>query len=209
MKQIISMKKVRIAITGGIGSGKSVVAKYVASLGYSVFSCDEIYKNIYQTEDFQKRLLREFPSCEVNGRIDKKLLSSYIFSEEAARMRLNQISHKEVFLELERLINSVDQNLLFVEVPLLFEGGYQNQFDYVWVVLRDIEQRISSIVARDNVSKEDALLRISAQWNYDKNCALFKGGKYFLIENSGNIVDLHEKIKNLLNDIYETISVKQ
>ena len=209
VKQIKSMKKVRVAITGGIGSGKSAVAEYIASLGYLVYSCDAIYKNIFQRKEFQNKLLKEFPNCEIDGRVDKKRLASHIFSDETARERLNQLSHKEVFVELEKLISSSRQDVVFVEVPLLFEGGYENQFDYVLVVVRSLHQRIKSVVERDGLSQEEVLQRISAQWDYENNLSDLKGNKYFIFENNETISRLHEKITAILKSINETIIVKQ
>ena len=85
--------KIKVAITGGIGSGKSTVTEYIADMGYSVFSCDTIYKEIYPTDAFQQKLRAAFPSCVKNGLLDKKLLTAAVFSDDAARKTLNALTH--------------------------------------------------------------------------------------------------------------------
>lgn len=209
VKQIKGMKKVRVAITGGIGCGKSAVAEYIESLGYLVYSCDEIYKRIFERKNFQDKLLKEFPACERDGKIDKKMLAACIFSDKIARERLNDLSHKEVFLQLEQFIVNTSQQLVFVEVPLLFEGGYQDRFDYVLVVVRDLNQRIQSIMQRDGLSVEEIMQRMAAQWDYQNNLAGLTESKYFILENNQNKQHLYKKIETVINSINETISVKQ
>ena len=75
------MKK-KIAVTGGIGSGKSTVCKLIENMGYSVFSCDKIYQNIIHSKRYVQEIERVFPSVVKQGEIDKKLLSEIVFSNE-------------------------------------------------------------------------------------------------------------------------------
>ena len=92
------MKK--IAITGGIGSGKSLVGKYILSKGFPVFSCDDIYKELLKDDAFLYEIQKEFPCSFVNGALDKGILSSQIFSNEEKRARLNQITHPWIMNKL-------------------------------------------------------------------------------------------------------------
>ena len=81
----------RIAITGGIGSGKSSVVKYLATQGFSTFSCDEIYAKVLSEPAYVQEMAKLFPSAVVDGRIDKKILSSIVFNDNVARERLNAL----------------------------------------------------------------------------------------------------------------------
>ena len=194
------MKKIKVAITGGIGSGKSSVAAHLQTLGYPVFSCDAIYQTIYPSKEYQAALAALFPSCVKDGMVDRKLLAGLVFSDKSALERLNQLSHASIMDRLNQEMDSVNANVVFAEVPLLFEGGYESAFDYVIVVLRDRAERIDAICNRDNLSKEDAAARIQNQFDYDlaqKN-GFFTLPKYLLLKNDGDIGLLHKKTEDLL-----------
>ena len=206
------MKKIKVAITGGMGSGKSTAAQYVTSLGYPVFSCDDIYKDIYNSADFQKSLCQEFSSCIVNGRIDKKLLSALVFSDKDALKRLNNLSHAKIMAKLNQLMDSVEGRLVFAEVPLLFETKMESNFNFALVILRNRRDRISSICSRDGLSEGDALARINNQWDYDakENLDFLKDERFFVIENNSSVEFLKTEIQNFLKSLSrETIFGKQ
>lgn len=199
------MKKIKIAITGGIGSGKSTVARYFAALGYPVFSCDEIYRKIYNSSSFQKLLCQEFPMCASGGKIDKKSLSTYVFSNQSALNKLNELTHEKIIFQLDKLISESDSKVVFAEVPLLFEGGYQEMFDQVIVVLRDQRTRVQAVCSRDRLSEENVLLRMARQWDYDdkNNLEYLKSKNYVLIHNDQNIAYLEAQLKNVLENLFE------
>ncbi len=194
------MKKIKVAITGGIGSGKSTVAKYIEAKGYPVFSCDEIYKEIYDSESFQALLRQSFPSCQEDGKIDKKQLSKHVFSNTDELKKLNDISHSKIMSTIEDKVSACHEGLVFVEVPLLFERGYENAFDFVFVVLREKNARVTSVVARDKISTEEVILRISSQWDYDtqENLSYLSQEKFYVIKNENNVEMLLKKIDSAL-----------
>jgi dephospho-CoA kinase len=197
------MKKFRVAITGGIGSGKSTVARYIAEQGYPVYSCDEIYKQLYNTSKYQKELQEAFPSCVVDGKVDKTLLSSLVFNDPQSLQKLNALAHTRIMQTLEREMEHAKNRIVFAEVPLLFEGGYETLFDAVLVVLRDREQRISSIVSRDQLERGAAEKRLFSQIDYDnsKRIADFQEKGYFLIKNNKSQSDLKNEVEKILDDI--------
>ncbi len=193
------MKKKRIAVTGGIGSGKSLVCKILKELGCECYSCDEIYRLLWEEEGYQKELLELFPSIEKYGKADKRLLSTIVFQDENALQKLNAFAHPKIMQRLYSFIDESDKNLVFAEVPLLFEGGYEQQFDLVLVVLRNQQERISSTMQRDNLPVKEVEKRIAFQFDYD---ALEKTNKkYIFIENNGSILELKEKVCSILKEI--------
>ena len=197
--------KIKVAITGGIGSGKSTVSKYIAGLGYPVFSCDEIYKKIYFTDDFQTRLKVAFPTCLKNGRVDKKLLSELVFSNSSALQELNALSHPPIMAELFLQMQAAESELVFAEVPLLMEENLDDDFDFVIVVLRDKQQRINAICNRDKTTRAAVEGRMKNQWDYDlpENKTKLLQDKFFIIENNaseGHLQSNVEKIIRLLID---------
>ena len=86
----------KIAVTGGIGSGKSYICELIAKRGYPVFSCDEINRALWSDEAYRKELADRFPACTVGGVIDKTLLAKAVFSDEAALRALNEIAHPRI-----------------------------------------------------------------------------------------------------------------
>lgn len=197
------MKKIKVAITGGIGSGKSMVAEKVQELGYPVFSCDKIYKEtIYHSKEYQSVLVKSFPNCANDGKIKKELLAAYVFQDRDALKKLNDLAHPRIMQKLEEQMH-LASGIVFAEVPLLFEGGYENLFDYVIVITRNLDLRIHSIVARDNVSADEAKKRIACQFDYDSMIAqlLFNNEKYYLIENNGSIEDLNNQVEYIIKCI--------
>ena len=187
---------VKIAVTGGIGSGKSTVCQIIKNLGYPVISCDEIYKTILQDTEFLQKLAAEFGNEIIkDGKLDKAKLSSIVFSDEGKLKKLNEITHPEIMKEL--FAQAAKFNICFCEVPLLFEGGYEKDFDGVIVVLRSLDERISSVAQRDNLGAEAVKNRIKSQINYDN----LKLTQYYVIHNDSNLNDLHDKTCKVLQKI--------
>lgn len=194
------MKK--IAITGGIGSGKSLAGKYIAEQGYDVFSCDEISAQMLFEPNYISKIKHFFPSVVKNDTIDKRSLAELVFASKEKRLLLETIAHPIIMRNLEEQMNSSKGNFVFAEVPLLFENNFQDEFDYIIVVLRDLESRITSVMQRSAISREEVLKRIDAQFNYDK--AKEKGEfskKCFLIENNSNKEIFKENLLSFLNNV--------
>ncbi len=195
------LNKLKIAITGGIGSGKSQAVKFLKALGFSVFSCDEIYKNVILSREYIERVKKMFPEGVVNGQIDRKILAEIVFNDAQRRQTLNNIAHPLIMEKLFKSMDGAPTNLVFAEVPLLFEGNYQELFDFVIVIERDTAKRIESIKIRDGLSEEQILNRIHSQFDYSKikETEYFKNGKIIVIDNNGDVEDLNEKLTLEIN----------
>lgn len=196
----IGMKqnKIKIAVTGGIGSGKSTVCKIINSLGYPVYSCDEVYKSVLRDGQTVAELVKEFGEQILNcdGSLNRPALSAIVFGDEEKLKKLNKITHPKIFEKLFE-ISSNNEGVVFYEVPILFEGGYEKLFDSVLVVLRDRDKRINCVMSRDNLSEEEVVSRLNKQYNYD----IGNFAKYYVIHNDGNIYDLMRKVTNFLSKI--------
>lgn len=192
----MTQSNVKIAVTGGIGSGKSTVCEIIKSAGFPVFSCDEIYKELCTRPQFLSVLTEEFGDIlSEDGSLDRKKLSGIVFNDKEALKKLNSIAHPQIIRELFCRIKNV--KFSFSEVPLLFENGFEKLFDGVIVVLRDYNQRIESIVKRDKISVEDASLRVKNQIIYaNKDFA-----QYYVIHNSGDLADLRQKTLGIIEKI--------
>lgn len=189
------MKQNRIAVTGGIGSGKSTVCKILKEKGYVVFSCDDVYADILSSGKMTEELVKEFGADILDdcGMLDRKKLSKIVFADDKKREQLNNITHSKIFKEMFSRAEA-HSGTVFFEVPLLFEGHYQKLFDNVIVVLRNKEKRVESIKERDNLSEKEILERIKSQYNYDNG----DFAQYYVIHNDVNYDKLCDMIDSLL-----------
>ena len=191
----MKQSKIKIAVTGGIGSGKSTVCRIIQSMGFPVYSCDEVYKSVLQDGQTVEELEREFGQRIKNtdGSLNRSALSAIVFGDETKLEKLNKITHPKIFEKLFE-ISTNDDGVVFYEVPLLFEGGYEKLFDKVLVVLRDRKARINSIMVRDSLTEEEVNNRLNKQLNYDNT----DFAKYYVIDNDGNIDDLSREVDAFL-----------
>ena len=182
----------KIAITGGIGSGKSVLCAILREMGYPVFSCDEIYARLCGEADYIALIEKRFPACVKDGSIDKKALSRLVFADETARNELNGLSHPRIMARL--LEQMAGHQVAFAEVPLLYEGGFEGLFDGVIAVIRDKSARVSAVSARSGLSEGEILARMAAQ--LDEGVYRERGA--YLIVNDGSLDDLRQSAQKLI-----------
>ncbi|MBR2024153.1 MAG: dephospho-CoA kinase [Clostridia bacterium] len=191
----------RIAITGGIGSGKSSVVKYLATQGFSTFSCDEIYAKVLSEPAYVQEMAKLFPSAVVDGRIDKKILSSIVFNDNVARERLNALAHPIIMQRLFALMNTAT-SVSFAEVPLLFEGDYDTSFDGIIIVERNDNDRAQAVCKRDGTTIAETERRMKAQEKFFKwkDNQLGKPNVWIL-QNDKNLETLFDKVDAIVKQI--------
>lgn len=184
----------KIALTGGIGSGKSTVLEMIRKLGYPVFSCDRIYAALCEDGNYLKKLSTLFPDSVRGDKLDREFLSEKVFSDEKALAALNALSHP---LIMERLLALMERcSISFAEVPLLFEEGLQDKFDEIIVVTREKPRRIVAVKERSGLTEEEILARMARQFPYENlpdGC--------LIVENNGSLFELESAIKNILHKI--------
>ena len=194
-----------IGLCGGSGSGKSEVCSFVISLGIPVIDADAVYHEITSKEGQCLEQLRlefgdEIISC---GALDRKALSKIVFeSGEPKKIfaRLNSITHPYVLSSIEDSLRKYEcegKEFCFVDIPLLFESGFDERCDYTVAVLADTEIRISRIVERDKITEENAKARIESQID---NETLRPLTDYQLINNSDK-----EKLRRSVSELLEKI----
>ena len=188
----------KIAITGGIGSGKSAVCRILKERGYPVFSCDEINRTLLSEKSYLDGLCALFPACVKDGKLNKTALSALVFSDKEALKTLNAYAHPRISERLRRDMEGAEKTC-FAEVPLLFESGMTKQFDCAIVILRNKEERIRAVVTRDGLTAEQAEARMKQQFDYDgplpDGC--------LAIENDGDEAALREKVNDVLEALKE------
>lgn len=155
-----------IGLTGGIGSGKSTVASYIASKGIPVYIADEEAKKLMDSKNISSRIQAIFPENIIteDGKLDRKKIAAIVFNSPEKLSELNSIVHPEVKKHFENWLKK-NKNASFVikEVAILFETGGDLFCDKVILITAPQEIRIQRAIKRDNVDRESILKRIQNQ----------------------------------------------
>lgn len=184
----------KVAVTGGIGAGKSEFMRAVKELGIRTYSADEINAELLRDKRYIEKLSAAFPIAVKDGKVDKSVLREEVFSNEKKRKTLNTLAHPEIRRKIEEITGDA-----VVEVPLLFESGMTDLFDRVIVVTAGEDVRINRIVSTRNISKDLAKNIIKNQATDDER---IKRADYVAI-NDGTRKDLYEQAKNIIKRIFE------
>ena len=140
-----------VALTGGIGAGKSTAARYFAELGALVIDADQLARIAIErgSEGFGEVILRFGEEITTNGDIDRRKLSELIFSDSQARTDLEAIIHPRVQALFAEAVEDLSENqILIYEIPLLVETGAAEKFDYVITVESDQDLRVSRLLKK-------------------------------------------------------------
>jgi len=191
----------KIGLTGGIGSGKSKVAEILTSLlGSAHIDADEICRKLLEPQaEGWKELSRILGPHYItkDGRIDRGLLRKDLFADKDLRLKINRIIHplvkKEIMAQMERIIASESEARVLVEVPLLYEVGWENLFDTVVVVYADYGTCLSRLMDRDGIDEITAAREMESQLPLaDK---VMKADH--VIDNCGTLPDTAKQAKHL------------
>lgn len=184
----------KVAVTGGIGAGKSEFMRAVKELGIRTYSADEINAELLRDKRYIEKLSEAFPLAVKDGKVDKSVLREEVFSDEKKRKTLNALAHPEIRRKIEEITGDA-----VIEVPLLFESGMTDLFDRVIVVTAGEDVRINRIVSTRNISKDLAKNIIKNQTTDDER---IKRADYIAI-NDGTRKDLYEQAKNIIKRIFD------
>ncbi len=188
-----------IALTGGIGCGKSLAAEYFADLGATVIDADQLARAAIErgSAGFDQVVSIFGDSLLKNGDIDRRALGELIFKDPSLKVKLENIIHPWVRLEFEEAVASLKANeTLVYEIPLLFETGGQDRFDIVVTIESSMENRVSRLRARGlHISEIEA--RIAAQATREQRESVAD----FLIENDGSEDELLREVENIWDEL--------
>lgn len=185
----------RVGLTGGIGSGKSEVARTLAQLGAYVIDTDALAREaVAPYSDGLMQIARVWPQVVRNNALDRAALAEIVFSDPDARARLNAIVHPHV----RRLANEQERNaspnqIVVHVVPLLFETGYNANMDRNVVVVAPDERRIARIQARDRLSESQIRARMAAQIDPQRA----RSQANYVIVNDSDLVALRERTQDV------------
>ena len=191
-----------IGVTGGMGSGKSSVCKFLEKLGAKIIEADKVAKSLYSTEpDLKNKIVESFGSNVLDewGEISFKQLAEKAFKDENSVALLNQITHPFIRDAIRDKIidHSMTNDIIAVDAALLFEGELLYTVDYIITITAPIKVRVNRVVASGRFSEEEALKRISYQLSDEEKTEKAD----FVIQNDGTLEELKKKVESVYNEI--------
>lgn len=158
------MKK-RIAIIGGIGSGKSVVSQILRVMGFPVYDCDAEAKRLMDnSQKIKSRIVDAFgEESLLNGQLNRPYLATMVFGHPENLKKLNGIVHPEVHADFEQWVSECNADAVFVETAILFESGMDALIDEIWLVDAPEDIRVARVVKRNGLPVEQVQARIRSQ----------------------------------------------
>lgn len=177
-----------IGITGGTGCGKTTALQAIRELGGIIIDCDAVYHVLLQTDKYLLAAIENrFPGTVEDGALQRKKLGGIVFSDDEALADLNKITHSAVKKKVEHILQG--HRFAAIDAIELFEGGLAELCDVTVAVTAPLEDRVARLQARDNISREYALLRIRAQ----KDEQYFRQHCDYILENTGTQEEFREK----------------
>jgi dephospho-CoA kinase len=201
------MGKLRVGLTGGIGSGKSTVADVFAARGATVIDADFLAREaVAPGSEGLSEIAAAWPQAiGADGELDRPVLASIVFADEHARVRLNAITHPRVRELGARREADAPDGLVVHVVPLLFEGDFWRSCEKIVVVVAPDDVRIARVMARDAVERTAVERRIAAQIAP----AFARARADYVIENDGDVELLRDRSARVYGELLRDLERKE
>jgi len=194
-----------LGLTGGIASGKSAAARVFAENGFLVIDADALSREIVakpsKALDEITALLGE--GClDKSGELDRKKVAEIVFHDEQKRKLLESILHPKILalaIKKAQAFFKGGGRLAIIEATLIVEAGWQKELDGLIVVTAPLEVRLQRVIARDGVSREEAMTRVKAQTNDEERLKFAD----WMIENDSTLQLFEQKVKNLIDKLLQ------
>lgn len=195
----------KIGLTGSIGTGKSTVSKLLRERGIAVIDADLLAREIVKKGQECLNDLKNVFGNQVltsDGELDRKKLGQIVFSDDSKLELLNSVTHPHIRRRMKAQMNELESKnnkVLVLDIPLLFEANMEDLVDIVLVVFAKEEIQIKRIMERDNCTQEEAMRIIKTQISQQDKISKSD----YTIDNSGTIEELKEKLNGFLEKIEE------
>ncbi len=187
-----------VGITGIIGSGKTFIGNMLKKMGYVVYDSDDFVMQTYLKNNIKVLLNKEF-GCVIEDRVDKQIIKNEIIKNHQKLQQLNEIIHPDVIssiLEIKR--NNLNQ-LVFVEIPLLFECNLQIYCDYTIAILIDEEMQQKQLKNRDEKNFEFMKILLNEQFSQEKKASMANA----TIQNQKDLQKVYHSLESLVAKLQE------
>ncbi len=190
-----------VGLTGGIGSGKTTVAKMFQQLGVPIYIADLEAKQITNLPETLKIIENQFGSSVIEkGQLNRVAMAQLVFSNEDKLKQLNAIIHPLVAKHFKEWVKK-NENAVYVikEAAILFETNGHTSCDFIITVTAPLDVRINRVQLRDHLSKEEIIRRINTQWTDEKRIILsdFVIENYSLKKTQEQVQTIHKEISKL------------
>ena len=191
-----------IGLTGGIASGKSTVVEMIKEAGYKVIDADQLVHDMQTKGGRLYQALLDWLGEAIllsDGELNRPKLGQLIFSSEEMRHQSDEIQGKIIREELAAQRDGLakEEDVFFMDIPLLIENDYQDWFDQIWLVTVSPEVQRQRLMKRNHLSAEEADMRIASQMPLSEKLPYAS----LVIDNNGSIDDLKEKVKSAIKDL--------
>ena len=187
-----------VGLTGGMGSGKTTVAKMFKDLGVPVYIADVEARNLTNRSKVIKRnFIKLFgESCYRDGVLDRKYVAEKVFNDAELLKKLNAIIHPKVAAHFKRWLKKQKAAYCIKEAAILFENGGHEQCDLTILVVSPEKERIRRVIARDHISEKAVLDRIKNQWSDEEKSKLADIiiDNIDLISTQNQVIKIHESL---------------
>lgn len=193
-----TMSKVLVGITGGIGSGKSVVSKILKIIGYPVYDSDTEARRLNEQDpDVKQQLMAAFgEDIYADGKLNKPKLASLIFQSDENRLLVNSIVHPAVKRDFLQWAERQQTDIVFLEAAILYESGFNEFMNKVVAVTAPEDVRVQRAMKRDNATEQQVVNRIHSQMNQDE---LARMADYVVVND--NCLPLLPQVEALVNNL--------
>jgi dephospho-CoA kinase len=163
-----------IGVTGGIGSGKSIIGLILSTIGYPVYYSDQEAKWVMNNDpELRKELIAVFgEEAYLDNELNRPFLAEKIFTSPELKEKINQIVHPIVRKRFSDFVSNSNSPFVFNEAAILFETGGYKDFDATILVVADKETRIQRVMQRDNITREQVEARMNNQWSDEQKLKL-------------------------------------
>lgn len=187
---------IRIGITGNIGSGKSSFCEMLMDRGYKCVFADKIAQEQLNAPDTVKQLTRRWGKDILRGgKPDRKKIAAIVFNRKSELDFLNSVVHPKTLKELQNISDASSERFLFFEIPLLFEAGLQQCFDFIVLIKVDRDKRLSRLLKSGKESPAQIQSRMNAQIRDNEKIPLCD----MVIDNSGTQRTLQKQLDLLIS----------
>ena len=189
------MSKFIVGITGGIASGKTAVSDMLKSRGFAVVDADEISREITSSGGIAlPEIKKAFPNAFMGENLNREVLREEVFNNKEKLNKLNAIMHPLIHRLVFEKIEELNDEIIILVVPLLFETGYDKDCDYIVTVVSDEKTRINRIKDRNN-SITDGVAKSMIKSQYSDGIKVAKSNT--VINNDGDLIQLRQKVDEL------------
>lgn len=191
---------ITVGLTGGIASGKSVVAEILRECGAYIIDTDVLSRRVVEKGSAGAAALeKRFPSAFDRGVLDRRALKNIVFGDKKALADLNAVTHPLIERAVDDALAKCDADVAVVVAPLLFEAGLDKKVDMTVNVTADENVRIRRLIARDTITEELARAILDSQMEEAERCRRAD----VVVDNNGDVKKLRDEVKILYNQIAE------